>query len=139
MNKESYQKVSLTVWDVIKMTEDEFLRLSVIPNWQKIRIDANVPYISLSGCIIEFNQEIYNKYKLLFDEVKDDDDDDDDNINDVFEGKDQDLVRKISKIIGNIEKQKKRVKFYQPNYVETYEINGDDDEDEYEYDDNTWG
>ncbi len=64
-----YERVRMRTYDVIMMTEDQFLRISQFPNWGLIKvIDDNDYAYDLAHTIKYYNSDIYNKFKLLFTE-----------------------------------------------------------------------
>lgn len=73
MNKEEqeddrYKEIVLKVFDVINLTEDQFLRLSSFPNFGHITVQGTNYHYKLADIIKTYNPDLYNKYKLLIDE-----------------------------------------------------------------------
>lgn len=66
-----HERVRMRTYDVIIMTEEQFLRISQFPNWGLIRvIDDNDYAYDLAHTIKYYNSDIYNKFKLLFTEYE---------------------------------------------------------------------
>ena len=63
-----HEEITLTSYDVLRMTEDDFLRLSSIPNFGNITVTCGERTKTLSVALNQFNPELYEKFKLLLSE-----------------------------------------------------------------------
>jgi hypothetical protein len=76
-----WANVDLCVYDVVRMTEDEFTRLSAIPNFGNIIVQGKMNSMNFATAIKYYNLDLYAKYKLLLDdyvEAIDDNEDEED-------------------------------------------------------------
>ncbi len=67
---ELYGNIKLRPYDVLRMTEEEFLRLSALPNFGYILVDGYKTDMTLAVALKHYNPDLYNKYQLLLNEYE---------------------------------------------------------------------
>lgn len=66
-----YERIKMRTYDVIMMTEEQFLRISQFPNWGLIQVIDDEDYAyDLAHTIKYYNSDLYNKFQLLFTEFE---------------------------------------------------------------------
>jgi len=66
-----YERIKMRTYDVIMMTEDQFLRISQFKNWGLIKVIDDSDYVyNLAHTIKYYNTDLYEKFKLLFTEFE---------------------------------------------------------------------
>ena len=67
-----YENVYLTIYDVVRMTDDDFTKLSALPNYGNITVmGKDYSYsVNLATAIRDYNLNLYEKYKLLLDDYE---------------------------------------------------------------------
>lgn len=125
-----WANVDLCVYDVVRMTEDEFTRLSAIPNFGNIIVQGKMNSMNLATAIKYYNLDLYAKYKLLLDDyVEAIDDNEEEYIDDGENYTYNKALRSGFKYYLNKygvqhtpnTYAKHRINSYKPSFLETYE------------------